>query len=187
MSLALPLRLPLEKRADQGRGWRGWSSGGVITWTPEGKVLAAQTRAGGRLSRRSIDHGNRTPDWKEEIRRRLSGLKLAGAREVEIVEELAQHLDDRYEQLLQGGATKEEAYRAALLELTESDLLAQELRGVERRFPQEPVVPGDQRRMNMLGDLWQDLRYGLRMLVRNPGFTIVAVIACFRIGATARS
>ena len=49
------------------------------------------------------------PDWKEEITRRLQSLKLAPAREAEIVEEVSQHLEDRYKELVTGGATGEEA------------------------------------------------------------------------------
>jgi chromosome segregation ATPase len=44
------------------------------------------------------------PDWKQESKRRLAELKLAPTREAEIVEELAQHLGDRYHELLAGGA-----------------------------------------------------------------------------------
>src|SRR5262245_43193748 len=74
------------------------------------------------------------------------------------------------------GATPEEAYRAALAELSDSELLESELRQVESHVSQEPVVLGANRRINMLGGIWQDLRYGARMLAKTPGFTLLAAI-----------
>ena len=44
------------------------------------------------------------PEWGPEIRARLSTVRLSPAREAEIVEELSQHLEDRWRELIAAGA-----------------------------------------------------------------------------------
>ena len=78
------------------------------------------------------------PEWEEEIRKRLAGLKIEPTREAEIVEELAQHLDDRFEELSAAGATPDEARRVALAELSENEALSRELSKVERAPTSRP-------------------------------------------------
>src|SRR4029079_1022995 len=116
------------------------------------------------------------PDWGNEVRRLLARVHLEPAHEAEVVEEVAQHLEDVYPRSLKRGATEAEAKNAALQELATDDLLQKEMRRSQTSFKESPVAGGSTN-SNFVADLMHDLRYAARLQRNNPGFTIVAVIA----------
>lgn len=61
------------------------------------------------------------PEWRRAIASRLAGLNLPPSREAEVIEELAQHLEDRCQELRAAGLSEDAARHDALSELDEAD------------------------------------------------------------------
>ena len=115
-------------------------------------------------------------DWKSLIRERLAPLRLRPGTEADFVEELAQHLEDRYREALSGGTNEQDAYQTAISELDDMYPLAE---GLERnqRMPKYDGVPaGDAGLGNWMQDCWRDLRYAVRTMWKGPIFVLFAVL-----------
>ena len=55
------------------------------------------------------------PDWKKYVREHLAPLRLGVAREMEMADEMAQHLEAVYDDALDAGLTEQEAINARRL------------------------------------------------------------------------
>ncbi len=116
------------------------------------------------------------PDWKAEIRKRLAGAPVGATRGEEIADELAQHLDDRYDELVEGGTEPPAAEQAALAELEGRRAREEHLRRLER-VPRPPtLVLGEPPGGGPVQELGPTCASAWRSLRKSPGFAAAAVL-----------
>src|SRR5689334_4268882 len=115
------------------------------------------------------------PDWRPELRRRLAAFNLPPAREAGIVDEMSLHLDDRYDELVAGGVSPDEARARILADVQQMDLAARGFGTLRQTRTPAPILPAPHG-TSLWSGACHDARSAVRSLARRPSFTIVAIV-----------
>jgi putative ABC transport system permease protein len=110
--------------------------------------------------------------WYYKLPLRVRSVLRKNRAELELGEELQFHLQNQIDQFVAQGMNPKDARRAALQSLGGVEQLKEECR--------------DARNVNLIEDFFQDVRFGFRMLRRNPGFTLLAIL-CLALGIGANA
>lgn len=134
-------------------------------------------------------------DWSQFVRSRLSLPQLTPEREARIIREIAAQLEDFYREALAGGESDAEADAYARSQVGDWERMAQDLRKADHfhikpRLERlsdaiEHIAEPKRGLPKMMADMLMDVRYGIRQMVKTPGFTLVAILTlAFGIGAS---
>ena len=113
-------------------------------------------------------------EWRALVRRRLAGQPdRAIDPDPDIIEELAQHLEDRYRALVARGCAEPDAVAQALRELEGHERLGHELVMARAPIVASPAQDVSRGGVTAIAD---DLRFAWRRLKHSKGFTAAAVL-----------
>ena len=110
--------------------------------------------------------------WYYKVPLRLRSIFKKSQAELELSEELQFHLQKQIDEYVAHGMNPKEARHAALRSLGGIEQTKEECR--------------DARKVNVIENFMQDVRFGLRLLRRSPGFSILAIL-CLTLGIGANA